>query len=71
MFRGYNRHLQHPWKAFPTVLEGIFKCSLFYNVLNDEACEHEAEDGGDMDEGAFALALGFDEFIGINALELT
>ena len=22
-FRGYNRHFQHPWKAFLTPLEGI------------------------------------------------
>ena len=35
-----------------------------------KAGEHEAKNGSDMDEGAFAFAMGLYEFVGIDALEL-
>ena len=38
-------------------------------ILNDETGEHVAKDGGNMNEGAFALALGLDKFVGIDAQE--
>ena len=40
------------------------------DVLDNEASEHVAENGGDMYERSFALALGLDELVGIDTKEL-
>ena len=45
-------------------------CSI-NSILDHKTCQHEAEDGSDVDDRAFAFALGFRQFVGIDTLEFT